>query len=238
MIGNGITFDDKIHTERDWDLKPVSIYIPMPASKTQIIDIPGGDGSIDLTEINGRPSYSDREGIELAFDLRGNDYQTWFMKYSEFAASVHGRKIKMVLDDDPDHYYMVRLQLDGKKTNPVYGEIVFSGTAEPFKYDICASNEDWLWDTFNFETGVIRELKDLSITEENNTITITGGGIDTAPVFIVSEADNLQFSYGGRTYTMKVGRNRFPAVRVGESDVTLTFSGTGKLSVEYRGRYL
>ena len=85
---------------------------------------------------------------------------------------------------------------------------------------------------------MIRELKDLSITEENNTITITGGGIDTAPVFIVSEADNLKFSYGGRNYTMKVGRNRFPAVRIGESDVTLTFSGTGKLSVEYRGRYL
>ena len=85
---------------------------------------------------------------------------------------------------------------------------------------------------------MIRELKDLPITEENNTITITGGGIDTAPVFIVTEADNLQFSYGGRTYTLKVGRNRFPAVRVGEDDVTLTFSGTGKLSVEYRGRYL
>lgn len=237
-MGNGITFDDKIHTERDWDLKPVSIYIPMPTPKTHMIDILGGDGSIDLTEINGRPSYNDRKGIELVFDLRGNDYQTWFAKYSEFAAEVHGKKIKMVLDDDPDHYYMVRLQLDGKKTNPVYGEIVFSGTAEPFKYDLQASNEDWLWDTFNFETGVIRELKDLSITEENNTITITGGGIDTAPVFIVTEADNLQFAYGGRTYTLKVGRNRFPAVRVGEDDVTLTFSGTGKLSVEYRGRYL
>lgn len=234
----GVTFADKIHTARDWKLRLLSIYIPMPEPKTQTIDIPGGDGTIDLTEINGRPSYSDRDGMELVFDLMDGDYQTWFMKYSEFAASVHGRKIKMVLDDDMDHYFMVRLKLDGKKTNPVYGQITFSGTAEPFKYDVCASNEDWLWDTFNFETGVIRELKDLSITEENNTITITGGGIDTAPVFIVSVADNLQFSYGGRTYTLKVGRNRFPAVRVGKSDVTLTFSGTGKLSVEYRGRYL
>ena len=48
----------------------------------------------------------------------------------------------------------------------------------------------------------------------------------------------LVFSYGGRTYTLKVGRNRFQAVRVGKEDVTLTFSGTGKFEVEYRGRYL
>ena len=144
----------------------------------------------------------------------------------------------MVLDDDPDHYYMVRLKLDGKKSNPVYGQITFSGTAEPFKYDLTATNEPWLWDTFNFETGVIREIEEVEITAENNKVTIIGAGIDTPPAFVVSQADNLKLTYGGRTYTLKVGRNRFPAVRVGKEDVTLTFSGTGKFEVEYRGRYL
>ena len=237
-MSTGVTFDDRIHTERDWGLKLLSVYIPMPDPKTQILDIPGGDGSIDLTEINGRPAYNDRDGVELAFDLMDGSYENWFLKYSQFAAEVHGRKIKMVLDDDPDHYYMVRLKLDGKKSNPVYGQITFSGTAEPFKYDLVATNEPWLWDTFNFETGVIREIEEVEITAENNTVTIIGAGIDTPPVFVVSQADNLKLTYGGRTYTLKVGRNRFPAVRVGKEDVTLTFSGTGKFEVEYRGRYL
>lgn len=237
-MSTGVTFDDRVHTERDWGVKLLSVYIPMPDPKTQIIDISGGDGSIDLTEINGRPAYKDRDGLELAFDLMDGDYATWFAKYSQFAAEIHGRKVKMVLDDDPDHYYMVRLMIDGNKTNPVYSEVTLSGSADPFKYDLIATNEPWLWDTFNFETGVIREIEEVEITAENNTVTIIGAGIDTPPVFVVSQADNLQLTYGGRTYTLKVGRNRFPAVRVGKEDVTLTFSGAGKFEVEYRGRYL
>lgn len=234
----GVTFDERIHTWRDWGLNLVSIYIPMPEPKTQIRDIPGGDGSIDLTEINGRPAYNDRSGLELVFDLMDEDYKVWFMKYSEFAKEIHGKKVKMILDDEPDYYYMVRLNLDGQKTNPVFGEITLSGTAEPFKYDHAASNEPWKWSPFNFRAGVIRNLRNQIISSENHTIKILGAGIDTPPIFIVSEADNLKLTHEGRTYTLKVGRNRFPAVRVGKEDVTLTFSGVGKISVEYRGRYL
>lgn len=239
MTRSGVTFENKIHTERDWGLKLLSVYIPMPQPKTQLLDIPGGDGSIDLTEANtGRPAYTDRDGIELVFDLMDGDYKTWFMKYSQFAAEVHGKKAKMVLDDDPGHYYMVRLGIDGQKTNPVYGRITLKGAAEPFKYDVQSSAEEWLWDTFNFCTGVIRTLKDIAIDSTNRTIKILGAGIDTTPVFVVTKADNLKLTHEGRTYTLKVGRNRFPAVRVGEQDVTLAFSGSGTLTVEYRGRYL
>ena len=77
-----------------------------------------------------------------------------------------------------------------------------------------------------------------TITSTNNKIKILGAGIETAPVFVVEEANNLKLTHNGRTYTLKVGRNRFPAVLVGEEEVTLTFTGTGRLSVDYRGRYL
>lgn len=233
----GVTFDDRIHTERDWGLKLVSIYIPMPAPKTQTVDIPGGDGSIDLTEINGRPAYNDREGISLVFDLPYVNLTEFLFKYSQFAAEIQGRKVKMVLDDEPEHYYMVRLSIDGEK-EVIGGEVTLSGSAEPFKYDLLSSGEPWIWDIFNFRTGVIRTLMDVEITSTNKTVTILGAGIDNPPVFVVTEANNLKLTHDGRTYTLKVGRNRFPAVRVGKENVTLTFSGTGKMSVEYRGRYL
>ena len=237
MTKSGVTFADQWHTERDWNLHPVRIYISMPEAKEQVIDIPGGDGTIDLSEINGRPMYGMRT-VELEYHLRNVDNEKWSLIYSEIGAAITGKKVKMVLDDDPDHYYMARLKVDGEKTDYVNAELTFSGTAEPFKYDLVATNEPWLWDTFNFETGVIREIEEVEITAENNKVTIIGAGIDTPPVFAVSQADNLKLTYGGRTYTLKVGRNRFPAVRVGKEDVTLTFSGTGKFEVEYRGRYL
>lgn len=238
MMETGVTFADRIHTWRDWGLKLVSVYIPMPEPKTQLVDIPGGDGKIDLTEISGRPAYHDREGIELTFDLMDESYREWLLRYSEFAREIHGRKVKMVLDDEPDHYYMARLNLDSQKTNPVFSEVVLSGTAEPFKYDLLSTGEPWLWDPFNFRTGVIRTIEEQAITANNKTITIRGAGIDNPPVFIVTQASNLKLTHEGRTYILKTGRNRFPAVRVGEQDVTLTFSGSGRLTVEYRGRYL
>ncbi len=234
---SGITFADKWHTERDWHLNPVRIYISMPEAKEQLIDIPGGDGAIDLTEINGRPSYGMRS-VELEYDLRNIDNQQWQAIFSEIGTAITGRKVKMVLDDEPEHYYMTRLNADGEKTDYVNGEITLSGSAEPFKYDLLSSGEPWLWDIFNFQTGVIRTLMDVEITSTDRSVTILGAGIDNPPVFVVTEANNLQLIHGGRTYTLKVGRNRFPAVRVGKEDVTLTFSGTGKLSIEYRGRYL
>ncbi len=237
MTKSGVTFADQWHTERDWNLHPVRIYISMPEAKEQVIDIPGGDGTIDLSEINGRPMYGMRT-VELEYHLRNVDNEKWSLIYSEIGAVITGKKVKMVLDDDPDHYYMARLKVDGEKTDYVNAELTFTGTAEPFKYDLTATNEPWLWDTFNFETGVIREIEEVEITAENNKVTIIGAGIDTPPVFVVSQADNLKLTYGGRTYILKVGRNRFPAVRVGKEDVTLTFSGTGKFEVEYRGRYL
>ena len=111
---------------------------------------------------------------------------------------------------------MVRLNIDGKKTNPVYSEVTLSGSAEPFKYDLLSSGEPWIWDIFNFRTGVIRTLMDVEITSTNKTVTILGAGIDNPPVFVVTEANNLKLTHDGRTYTLKVGRNRFPAVRVGK----------------------
>lgn len=234
----GIVFDDKWHTYRDWGLELISVYIPMPATKTYPIDVPGGDGSIDMTEANGRAAYSDREGLELLFYFIENDRPSWFHKQSEVATYVHGKKVKLILDDEPDHYYIARLSVNGKRLNPLIGEITMTGTAEPFKCDLQSSQEEWLWDAFNFETGVIRQLSDIAITPSDREITILGAGIDTAPIFVVAEAANLSFKYKERTYTLKPGKNRFPAVRVGADDVTLTFSGTGKFSVDYRGRYL
>lgn len=233
----GVLFDDRWHTYRDWGLELISVYIPIPDPKTQQVDIPGGDGSIDLTEVNGRPVYYDRDGVELVFYLLGNS-QNWFHKLSEFAENISGKKLKFVLDEEPDHYYMARLLVDGERLNDGIGQITMSGTAEPFKYDLLSSTDECLWDSFNFETGIIQVLSDIEITNANKTIIAAGRGVDSCPVFIVTQSNNLKLEYSGRTYSLKVGRNRFPAVRVGNGDVTLVFSGTGRLSVEYRGRYL
>lgn len=233
----GITFDTW-HTSRDWGLKLVSYHIPMPEPKEKTVDVVGAHGVLDLTDTDGAVYYNRREGIEIIFDLEDGSAQVWIAKYSEIAAAIHGQKMKMILDDQPDYYYMVRLNLDSTKSEPVLSQFVLTGSAEPFKYDVTTSAEDWLWDPFNFHTGVIRVLKDIKITATNKSVKVAGGGISTAPIFQVKTSNSLKVTFGGKSYPLAVGRNRLPEIRVGKTDVTLNFTGTGELTIDYRGRYL
>lgn len=216
------------------------MHIPMPAPKVNTIDVPWASGSIDLSEVTGQVNYEDRKKIEFNFVLYDGNYEKWAVMLTEIAMWIHGKKVKVIVDNDIGFYYMCRLEVDGKKTNKVTGQVSLTGTAEPFKYEIQASDEDWLWDPFNFETGVIREnLIDIVIGDANKNVTIYGGGIPTVPEFIVTEAKDLTLFFGNRVYDMSSpGTYRVPAVKVGADDVRLNFTGTGRLSIRYRGRYL
>lgn len=233
----GLTIDGR-HTS-ELGLKMVSMYIPMPDPKTYLISIPYASGSIDLSEVTGNVNYEDRKGIEFSFVLYDGSYDKWATALSSIAMWIHGKKVQVIPDNDFNFYYVCRLEVDGKKSNRINGKIVISGTAEPFKCDILASDDDWLWDPFSFETGVIRELSDLAITENNKRIWIAAGGIPSVPEFIVWESSNLRVIYNGKIFQMLIpGIYRFPQIKIGEESVTLEFEGTGRLAIRYRGRFL
>lgn len=237
-MGNfGLTIDGK-HTS-ELGLCMTSMYIPMPDPKTNLISIPGASGSIDLSEITGQVNYKERSGISFEFVLLDGNYETFAQSVTEIGMWLHGKKLKVIPDNDLGYYYMCRIELNPKKSNPVLSSITLTGTAEPFKYDLIASDEDWLWDPFDFETGVIREYMNLVINDTNRSITIIGAGEPAVPEFIVTESANLAVLHMEKTYNMFLpGTYRFPAIKIGEQDVTLQFSGTGKLSIRYRGTYL
>lgn len=229
------------HTEKDFGLRMLSFYIPEPETKVVTVDLPFSSGAIDLTDANGVTPYADRKGLNFEFKVYDGDYVHWEMKKSEIASFLHGRKLKMVPDSDPAYYYNVRLQVDSNKSNKVNSTIVLTGTAEPFKYSLQASNEPWKWDPFNFETGIIRETtSDITVTREA-TVTIFAGNVPTCPEFYVSRIDTtLSVIYGGNTYKFAngPGKYRFPQIRVSGDEEELRLEGNGKVSVSYRGRYL
>ncbi len=237
MENFGLTIDGK-HTS-DMGLKMTAMYIPQPKPKINRISIPGASGSVDLSEITGQVSYEERSGLNFEFVLLDGSYEAFAQAATEIAMWLHGRKLKVIPDNDLGYYYMCRLELDPKKSNPVLSTIAFTGTAEPFKYDLIASDDDWLWDPFDFETGVIRELGNITVDNNHRSVTILGGGVPTVPEFIVTESANLTVTHTGKTHNMFLpGTYRFPAIKVGMQDVTLQFGGSGKLAIRYRGAYL
>lgn len=117
-------------------------------------------------------------------------------------------------------------------------QITLSGKAEPYKYDTQSTSEPWLWDTFNFESGVIQQFDSVSV-DGTQTVRLIGKGVGSEPIFNVSNSENLKLTYNGIYYDLVDGKNRFPDIFISKGDsVELSFSGTGSVSIDYRGKYI
>ena len=134
-----------------------------PVPKTIYQDVPGADGSLDLsTAIAGRIIY-ERRVITLNFGC-GYPMDKWPEVFSEVLRNFHGREGKLIFDDDPMYYYAGRMTVSEYSRARTLGTFTISVNADPYKYELTASDEDWLWDSFSFEKGVIRDYKELEVS--------------------------------------------------------------------------
>lgn len=231
------------HTFDDFGLLMTSLYIPEPEVKRQVVDVPFSYGSIDLTESGGVIPYADREGLEFEFFVVNANPQEWAAAMTELAMELHGKKVKMRTDYEQDLYYIVRLHIDYRKSDKTHATIVLTGIAEPFKYSIIASNDPWIWDTFNFVNGQISSTSDVVVNGTTN-VTIPAGGVMTNISFYVTEAGNgLGVVYKTNPqkilYMQRTGTYKFPQIKAGgDSETVITFVGRGRVSVAYRSKYL
>lgn len=129
----GVTFGD-IHSYDDLGLfmsdRPT---IQLPKAKLFTVDIPGGDGYADLTEsLVGEVKYENRE-LEFKFKIPAEiDEQAEV--YTKVYNAIHGKKLKIVLDEDPDYYYIGRCSIQPKTKDAVM-EFTIKADCEPYKYE-------------------------------------------------------------------------------------------------------
>lgn len=224
------------HTLDDWQLAlGNNNYIGEPEMETTYIQIPGRNGLIDASEaITGRRVFKKRP---LAFELGGkNPRLNWDGIISKMRNEIHGRVCRITLDNDRAYYWRGRVFLEDFDRFRELGTFTLSvPNAEPYKYSLTTSAEPWLWDPFNFETGIITYIGAVTISG-TETITIPAGYMPTSPEIVVSDlSGTLTLDYGGQTYTLTTGTNKIPSILVGgDADVDLTFNGNAKVQIVYR----
>lgn len=98
--------------------------------KTSFVDIPGANGSKDLTEALGvGVRYKDRT-IKWTFALYpGTD---WLAKISEVSNALNGKRMEIKLDGDTMHY-VGRVSVDSHKSDKLLRQITVSAVCEPYK---------------------------------------------------------------------------------------------------------
>lgn len=180
----------------DWHLVPDSRpVIVQPEPKVTTVDIPGGQGNLDLSEVlTNYPLYSNRTG-SLVFNAL-NDYGDWKSRYQTISNFLHGKTTTMILEDDPNWYYQGRFKVSWESPNDgTWSKITIEYDLEPFKYDT--------------------EIRTVSITStangtKNTTITIPEYSAPIVPYVNIATMNStlLKFSLNnpelGITYTDRV----------------------------------
>jgi phage-related protein len=214
MKYKGIAFDD-VHTFDDLNLVLSDCPDMPPAkAKTTYIDIPGADGSLDLSEVHGEVKFSDREN-KYTFTMHPAETMTWEEKMTEVSNLLNGKRCKMILDKDEDFYWDVRATVDSYKSDKRLHKIVISVRALPYK----------------FKQNITSRTVQLS--GGSQTINLTNGRKSVCPSIECSN-DNTVIVFGGATFNLSAGKHEILDIQFVEGTNTLAVSGSGTVTFSYQ----
>lgn len=125
----GVWFDD-VHSYTDLNLVLSEVNLPPAVPKTVFVDIPGGDGSVDLTEALGEVKYKSRDGSFTFTAFPSDDFE---VKKRQVSNLLNGKRCKIRLDKDPDYYWIGRCVVDDYASDKNVHTIVVAFTVDPYK---------------------------------------------------------------------------------------------------------
>ena len=239
------------NTWDDWHIlaEERPVFTP-PKPKTYTVDIPGGNGLLDLSEaLTGFPVYNNRQG-NFKFKVM-NDYGEWSQRYSEIMEFIHGKKLYAVLKDDDEWFYSGRFTVDAWESGNTWSTVTIGYDVNPFKWNVISSTDNWLWDTFNFETGIIMQqiFSEIEINSPDGFVeiafdTVLFGNTPVSPTVSISNAtsagiyirfvnDYLNIDI---TQNFKNGTEFVPDfIFYGQSEPYKIYcKGTGSVSIDFR----
>lgn len=222
----GVRFGN-VHSADDLGLALCSMEITPPEPKVYRISVAAADGDIDITGAmtDGDVKY-ERRILTLEFAMLG-DNRDIHSKYSEVMNAIHGREFdEIVFDDDGNYYYTGRVSAVALSNEPLKGTITVQCVVDPYKY---GWGDDWLWDPFSFETGIINEMCNLNV---NGTIDVTYIGQRKRYVPEIHVTSAMVVTYKGKNYNLTPGRNKIFEIKFYEGVNLLTFTGHGVVTIE------
>lgn len=209
----GIRFGVR-HSFDDLGLILGSKKLGVPAVKDEKTDIPGGDGSLDQTEFFGDVKYENRtHRFDFSTMAPAEEFPS---VYSRVLNALHGKKMRIILDDDPLYFYTGRLHVSDFTNEKGVGMISVEADCDPYKYK-----------------------KDFTVTAKaidgTQTITLTNGRLRAVPeVQIHTEAGSIRIEYQGSIWDLSTGVYTLPELELIEGENTVTVTGTGTVTFAYQ----
>lgn len=129
----GVTFG-QYHSYATFGLILNSKEIAAPKVKIISIDVPGADGALDWTEFFGEPKYENViHKFKFSIAAPKSEHLT---RYSTIKNTLHGKKLRIILDDDPGFFYVGRCYVLPLTTSSGIGKVTIEADCEPYKLKI------------------------------------------------------------------------------------------------------
>ena len=206
----GITFGS-YHSYDDLNLLLVSKEVGSPNVKVKEIDIPGADGSLDLTDFFGEAKY---ENLTHKFQFQTIVPQSNFLSlFSTIKNAIHGKKQRIIFDGDPSFYYMGRCFVSAFTNEKNIGTISIECVCEPWKYKLN-------------QTIVSKDVVDTDI------IVLTNSRKRAVPTITTTASMTIQFGSG--SWSVDAGTVLIPELELTEGSNTVTVTGTGTITFTYQ----
>lgn len=203
---------DEDNLEEDWGLKLTDYDIGDPDILTKYIDVPGRPGMLDATlALNGKVNYTKRT-ITAEFHVSNTTRRQFAVLMRQLWASYHGIENQLVFSFDSGWYYKGRFEISGE-----------------MKSDVSADIKITCKNTFPYK---LKAEKVTASIGSSTAVTCTGSAYTGALTINCTVASNT-VTFGGTTYTLVKGDNLVPEIHLSSGSNTLTFKGSGTVTITY-----
>ena len=206
---------DKYNTAYDWGLLLTAKAVTDPAPKTNYQTLDGVSGSLDLTEaLTGEVTYNDRT-LTASFSLSEGTKQEREVIVRKIVTTLHGRKVRIVEPDDPEHYLVGRVSIKGFMNSLAYSTLDIEATCEPWRY-------------------AVNESERRVVVKNNSTdVVICNTGTKTVcPVITVT--GTVRITDNGVTTELASGSYKITDIRLKTGANVIGVAGTGTVIFTYR----
>lgn len=200
------------HSYNEWGLILTEKELKSPKPKVNEVEIEGADGVLDYTDFFGAVKFENRQ-LTFKF-IKPQIVPDGFLSlYTTVQSILHGKKMQVILDDDPIHFYYGRVTVNEWKSNKSIGEIVIEVDAEPYKQQV------------NLTTLTKTVTSNMNIELENSQM-------PSIPT-ITTDAEFL-IKYGDHNDIYPAGTFQIPELELTEGVNWVYVEGTGTITFAWR----
>lgn len=215
MIKRKIIFGD-YDTALDGLLTLTGWELSAPMYKSNFVTVPGRDGDLDLTTAltDGEPRYSNRT-LTATFESSEGSRLDRQGIFDDLLARLDGRRVNIVLPDYEGYYLDGRAHVAISYNDPAHGALTVTANCLPWRFSL---NET---------------VHTLTASSTARQVILRNYGRRVV-IPTVTVAGSVSLSFGSRTWSLSAGTYTLPELMLRPGSNTVSYSGSGTVTIRYR----